>query len=143
MMDMMNTTGMPAAAAVNTSGILWLELHCFLGVFAIAGFILFVTWAIKNLSGSTLKSLAIWLLALGIAGSFLTAIPAMAAFRTMVNTWRGGQHECPMTNMPMMERMMDMMMDSGSSSQAEHHPEEGSESTSSAMEMDDSRQMNL
>ena len=103
MMDMMNTTGMPAAAAVNTSGILWLELHCFLGVFAIAGFILFVTWAIKNLSGSTLKSLAIWLLALGIAGSFLTAIPAMAAFQTMVNTWRGGQHEGPLTQQPTIE----------------------------------------
>ena len=143
MMDMMNTTGMPAAATVSNAGILWLHLHWFFGAFAIAGFILLVVWAAKNLPGKTQKTLVLWLLIAGIGGTLLTAVPAVAGVQSMVNAGRGGQHECPMMNMPMMEDMMNMMMDSGSSSQAEHHPEESSESTSSAMEMDDSRQMNL
>lgn len=135
MTDMMATTGTTAGA----SGLLWLQLHCFFGVFVIAGAILLIIWAVKYLSGNALKSLTIWLLIIGIIGSLLTTIPAMNGVKNLIGAWRGEQPM--MMNMPMMERMMDMMMNSEGSSQAEHHPAEDSGSTSSTMEMDDSPQM--
>lgn len=140
MTDMMTTTG----TVEMGSSIIWLHIHWFFGAFAIAGFILLIAWAIKNLSGGAQKSLIILLLLVGIAGTLLTAIPAATGFQQMAKTWQGGgMKHCPMMTQ-MMETMMEHdkeghsemreMMESMGSPQMEMMMEESDEEANGSME---------
>lgn len=79
--------------------VIWLHAHWFFAGFSIVGFVLFTVWAWKTLKGDKLKNLSIWLLAIGILGTLLTASPAMQGFYDMFNGMHG--------KYGMMNRMMD------------------------------------
>jgi hypothetical protein len=126
MMNMMSTTGLWGIGA----GVFWLHLHWFFGAFAIVGYILLTVWALKNLTGEKLKSVTVWLLAIGIIGTLLTAPLAAGGFQWMMGARHGGYglnngmtNNSMMMDGPMMMRMMDMMMGHDEGTEGEEHGE--------------------
>lgn len=114
MYDMMNTTGLSYGIF---SG--W-ALHWAFGTFWIIGAILFVAWAIKNLSSVTLRNWAIGLFIAGIIGAIITAPADIAVWRTMLGGRSG------MMDGDTMGRMMQMMLDHDEvNPDAEHDEIEG------------------
>lgn len=114
MYDMMNTTGLGYGIF---SG--W-ALHWAFGTFWIIGAILFVAWAIKNLSGAALRNWAIGLFVAGIIGAIITAPADIAVWRTVLGGRSG------MMDGDMMGRMMQMMMEHDETNpDAEHDEIEG------------------
>ncbi len=105
-MNMMSTTSMTGVG----TGMFWLHLHWIFGGFAIVGFILLTVWAYKNLSGDKLKSATMWILAIGIIGTLVTAPFAASGFQWMMSTSRGGNGTGHMMDGSHMQQMMQMMM---------------------------------
>ncbi|MEK7563062.1 MAG: hypothetical protein AAB544_01585 [Patescibacteria group bacterium] len=94
-------------------------LHWAFGTFWIIGAILFVVWAMKNLSGAALRNWAIGLFVVGIIGAVITAPADVAVWRTVL----GGRS---MMDGDMMGRMMQMMMEHDETNpDAEHDEIEG------------------
>ena len=118
-MNMWNTIGMTGIG----SGMFWLHLHWIFGGFAIVGFILLTVWALKNLTGDKLKTTTMWILAIGIIGTLITAPFAATGFQWMVNSWRGGGGMNHMTNNSHMQQMMQMMMGHDEGVTGESHEE--------------------
>ena len=115
MVPMMNTIGLGYGIF---SG--W-ALHWAFGTLWIVGTILFVAWAVKNLSGATLRNWAIGLFIAGIIGVIVTAPADIAVWRTVLGG-RGGM----MMDADMMGRMMQMMMEHDETNpDAEHDEIEG------------------
>ena len=105
MTDTMATTGMKGIKA----GIFLLHIHWFFGAFAIIGFILLTFWALRNLSKERLKTFAIWLLAIGIIGSLLTAPAAGLKWKKMAHKRSGAYQGNHMMKQEMMNKMMQHM----------------------------------
>ena len=115
MMHSLNSTGM---SGTGTTMFL-LHFHWIFISFVIVGFILLTSWALKNLTGKQLQSLAIWILTIGILGSLITAPFAAKGIHSKMNTAGstcgiGNSAMCDMEHMQdqgHMEEMMKMMMD--------------------------------
>jgi hypothetical protein len=112
MMNMMNTTGMTGLGLP----LFWLHTHFVFGTVAIIGGILFTVWALKNVQGAALKSLAIWVAAIGVVGTLITASLGATAWSWMMSGKHGGgMQECPMH-----EQMMQQMMGHGEEEGSTH-----------------------
>jgi hypothetical protein len=113
MMNSMNTSGFSSISLVL------LHLHWFFGAFAIIGLILLTVFAIRSLRKEQLKTLTIWLLVVGIAGSLLTA-----PFSPL-GLWHrgGGKTHHMMMNKGNMQQMMQMMMGHNEGTTGKDHDE--------------------
>ncbi|OGJ58893.1 hypothetical protein A2635_01685 [Candidatus Peribacteria bacterium RIFCSPHIGHO2_01_FULL_51_9] len=115
---MMNTLGF----SEYSSGFFWVHVHWFFGLFALVGFILLTVWALKFLSAQSLKSLASWLLVVGILGSLLTAPLAATGVQWVMGQWKG-KAAMHMVQKEMMGQMMQQMTDhDGKTKHADHAP---------------------
>jgi hypothetical protein len=95
------------------------HLHLLFVAATAVGFVLFAAWAMRNLAADKLKTMAVWLLIVGIAGTLLSAsfspIGGRMAAKSggMCGGMNGG--ECPMMKMMKemggMEGMGSMMME--------------------------------
>lgn len=112
MMHMMNTTGSTSLGLP----LFWLHTHFVFGAVSIIGGILFTVWALKNVQGKALKSLAIWVAAIGVIGTLATASLGASAWSWMI----GGKHGGGMTECPMHKQMMQQMMGGGENSGSSH-----------------------
>lgn len=104
---MMNNTGMTKGMGLP---LFWLHTHFILGTVAVIGGILFTIWAVKTLKGKALLTIAIWITAIGVIGTLVTAPLGAPAWIAMMGGKHGksGNESCPM-HAEMMKSMMDMM----------------------------------
>lgn len=67
-----------------------LNLHCLFGLMVIVGVIMFVVWAVKNLSKGDLKKWSIGLVIVGVLGVLLTSGIATRGMYSMMSGLKNG-----------------------------------------------------
>lgn len=119
MMNTFPTTGITGVP----SALLWLHLHWLAGGAAIIGAILFTVWALRNLQGNVLRTLALWLMIGGSVVILLTAPLAGGAILLLLGRGNGMHHGGMMNSSSMgaMMRMMEMMDAHDSTSPSPDH----------------------
>lgn len=115
MSAMMNTIGMSGIGAFA----FWLHVHWFFGLVVLVGGILFLVWALRNLQGSKLKTLALWLVGIGVIGALVTAPFGALGFKWFMREFRGEV----MVQGQMMEKMMQRMMEHDRGRKDKEHEE--------------------
>lgn len=84
-----------------------MTIHILFVLAVLSAVVLLIVWAVKNLSKKTLLTAALWLLVIGLLGSYLTWFWGMQGMMTMMGGWSENG-----TNGGMMNNFNNMMENS-------------------------------